>query len=60
MAPNTSIRGGGANAQTNTRMPLAAALAVGPVGQRPVWPAASSPRASSVTASSARALPSVP
>ena len=60
MAPKTSIRGGGAIDSTSTATSSIRRSPSGPRWSTPVDPAASKPRASSITASSSRSLPSEP
>src|SRR5680860_1350177 len=60
MAPNTIIRGRGANEETNTRAPSPRRSPSGPYPRVSVRPPASRPRASSATAASKRSEPNVP
>ncbi len=60
MAPNTSIRGAGANEFTNTLSSSPRRSPCSPYRRIPVRPWASMPRTSSSTAASSRAAPRVP
>src|SRR5689334_231997 len=60
MAPNTSIRGGGANDCTNTASSSSRRCPSAPYRSTVVVPCSRTPRASSVTASSSRSEPSEP